>query len=229
MSSDEDRLVGETEHFYVYDRYVDGNLVSHGQFMKLKEPLWFLRPTAYVLEQHCGGVRLDQDNIERFESLFGRNIVEGYYYMSAACSGGYADEAVKWIFGPIITEMNKSSRKISHVCPAPVLREFVTYLSQDRFPKHHAKDVFEAILKRCPVYTDIPAILDEIIADPRFAPVDTNAVETAVAAVIVALPEKVEEAKANPKLIQWLVGQVLKANKGMSPVLVKEALEKAIV
>ncbi|MCB1509602.1 MAG: Asp-tRNA(Asn)/Glu-tRNA(Gln) amidotransferase GatCAB subunit B, partial [Hyphomicrobiaceae bacterium] len=43
---------------------------------------------------------------------------------------------------------------------------------------------------------------------------DTGAIETAVADVIAANPDKVAQAKDNPKLAGWFVGQVMKATGG---------------
>jgi len=43
---------------------------------------------------------------------------------------------------------------------------------------------------------------------------DTGAIEAAIAVVIAANPQKVEEVKAKPKLIGWFVGQVMKETGG---------------
>ncbi|MEM1289564.1 MAG: Asp-tRNA(Asn)/Glu-tRNA(Gln) amidotransferase GatCAB subunit B, partial [Pseudomonadota bacterium] len=43
---------------------------------------------------------------------------------------------------------------------------------------------------------------------------DTGAIEAAVAEVIAANPDKVEQAKAKPNLAGWFVGQVMKATGG---------------
>jgi len=43
---------------------------------------------------------------------------------------------------------------------------------------------------------------------------DTGAIEAAVDAIIAANPAQVEKARANPKLADWFVGQVMKATSG---------------
>jgi Asp-tRNA(Asn)/Glu-tRNA(Gln) amidotransferase B subunit len=224
----EDRLVREDEHFFYYDRYINGKRVLHGEFMMLKKPLWFLGRTAEVLEQHCH-ITFDKENIERFENMFERDIVEGYYYLGTAGKDGHSAEVAKWMFGPITTEMNETGRKISHVCSPTTLRFFVAYLMDGKFPRHFAKDIFDILLEKKPLPHKVIPLLDEIVADPRFAAMDTSVVDAAVAAALAANPEKAIEAKTNPKLVQWFVGQVLKANKGMSPASVKEVLEKQFV
>ena len=58
---------------------------------------------------------------------------------------------------------------------------------------------------------------------------DTAAIETAVDAVIAANPDKVADAKANPKAIGWFVGQVMKSTGGKAnPQAVNELLKKKL-
>jgi len=55
---------------------------------------------------------------------------------------------------------------------------------------------------------------------------DTGAIEAAVAAVIAANPQKVEEVNAKPKLIGWFVGQVMKETGGKAnPQVVNDVLK----
>jgi aspartyl-tRNA(Asn)/glutamyl-tRNA(Gln) amidotransferase subunit B len=43
---------------------------------------------------------------------------------------------------------------------------------------------------------------------------DLGAIESQVADIIVANPDKAAQAKSNPKLLGWFVGQVMKASGG---------------
>ncbi|MFX8645066.1 Asp-tRNA(Asn)/Glu-tRNA(Gln) amidotransferase GatCAB subunit B, partial [Acinetobacter baumannii] len=55
---------------------------------------------------------------------------------------------------------------------------------------------------------------------------DTGAIEAAVDAVIAANPDKVADAKTNPKAIGWFVGQVMKATGGKAnPQAVNDVLK----
>lgn len=214
----EERLASETEHFYYYDTYIDGKRDPYKSFMKLKEPLWFVDASHRVLANHCG-IIIDRETADQLEDVFPG--VEKYYYMYYLSTHDY-NEAIKWILGPIASISSKTLCPIPQICPAYRLGEFVDALVGEKFPKHFAKEIFDRVL-----YND-GLSLNQIIADPKYTPVDTSIIDAAVAAVMATNPEKVEEAKVNPKLIQWFVGQVLKANRGMSPVLVKEALEKVM-
>jgi Asp-tRNA(Asn)/Glu-tRNA(Gln) amidotransferase B subunit len=141
--------------------------------------------------------------------------IDKFYYMSALSACDYR-EAIKWILGPIATLATKTDQRIWRVCCAPDLREFVDALTGGKFPRHFAKEIFDRVLGQ--------EQLSDIIVDPKYAPIDITLVEKAVAAALAMYPDKLQEAKSNPKLVQWFVGQTLKANKGMSPTLVKETL-----
>jgi aspartyl-tRNA(Asn)/glutamyl-tRNA(Gln) amidotransferase subunit B len=89
--------------------------------------------------------------------------------------------------------------------------------------------------------TSAKAVLDHIWTHPASDPAsvvekrglkqvtDAGAIEKAVDAVIAANPDKVADAKANPKAIGWFVGQVMKSTGGKAnPAAVNEALKKKL-
>jgi aspartyl-tRNA(Asn)/glutamyl-tRNA(Gln) amidotransferase subunit B len=58
---------------------------------------------------------------------------------------------------------------------------------------------------------------------------DVGAIEKTVDAIIAKHPDKVADAKSNPKAIGWFVGQVMKASGGKaSPQAVNEILKKKL-
>jgi aspartyl-tRNA(Asn)/glutamyl-tRNA(Gln) amidotransferase subunit B len=58
---------------------------------------------------------------------------------------------------------------------------------------------------------------------------DTGAIEKAIDAVIAASPDKVADARANPKAIGWFVGQVMKSTGGKAnPQAVNELLRRKL-
>jgi aspartyl-tRNA(Asn)/glutamyl-tRNA(Gln) amidotransferase subunit B len=58
---------------------------------------------------------------------------------------------------------------------------------------------------------------------------DIGAIEKTVDAIIAKHPDKVADAKSNPKAIGWFVGQVMKASGGKaSPQAVNEILKKKL-
>ena len=58
---------------------------------------------------------------------------------------------------------------------------------------------------------------------------DLSAIEKVVDEIVASNPDKVEQAKANPKLIGWFVGQVMKASGGKAnPQAVNELLKRKL-
>jgi aspartyl-tRNA(Asn)/glutamyl-tRNA(Gln) amidotransferase subunit B len=59
--------------------------------------------------------------------------------------------------------------------------------------------------------------------------VDAGAIEPVVARLVAENPQQVENAKKNPKVVGWFVGQVMKATGGKAnPGLVNELVRKAL-
>ena len=71
-----------------------------------------------------------------------------------------------------------------------------------------AKDLFEI------VYTEGGDPAEIVEARGMKQVTDTGAIEAAVDQIIADNPAQVEKAKANPKLVGWFVGQVMKATGG---------------
>ena len=58
---------------------------------------------------------------------------------------------------------------------------------------------------------------------------DAGAIETQIDEIVAKNPDKVEQAKANPKAMMWFVGQVMKASGGKAnPQAVNELLKKKL-
>ena len=71
-----------------------------------------------------------------------------------------------------------------------------------------AKDLFEI------VYTEGGNPAEIVEAQGMKQVTDTGAIEATVDQIIADNPAQVEKAKANPKLVGWFVGQVMKATGG---------------
>lgn len=60
-------------------------------------------------------------------------------------------------------------------------------------------------------------VIAEIAHDPRFKAADASEVDGIIDAVLAANAEQAAKVAENPKLVQWFVGQVMKAGKGKVP------------
>ncbi len=58
---------------------------------------------------------------------------------------------------------------------------------------------------------------------------DLSAIEKVVDEIVAANPDKVEQARTNPKLVGWFVGQVMKASGGKAnPQAVNDLLKRKL-
>src|ERR1700722_310568 len=129
--------------------------------------------------------------------------------------------AVNWLNNEILGRLNRDGLSIT-ACPvsASANNAILAMMADETISGKIAKDVLDII------WTDG--------GDPRHVVeerglrqvTDTGAIEAAVAAVIAANPQKVEEGNAKPKLMGGFVGQVMKETGGKAnPQVVNDVLK----
>lgn len=140
----------------------------------------------------------------------------------AVCEDGKL--AANWVINELFGRLKKDDIEIaaSPVSPAR-LGAIIRLIKSDRISGKIAKDLFEI------VHTeggDPERIVEE---RGMIQLTDTGAIEAAVDKVIAANPAQVEKARANPKLVGWFVGQVIKASGGKAnPKAVNEIVSRKL-
>jgi aspartyl-tRNA(Asn)/glutamyl-tRNA(Gln) amidotransferase subunit B len=132
--------------------------------------------------------------------------------------------AANWINNVLLGKLSKEGISIKQCPLSPEqLRELLELEFQLVISSKIAKDVFEIVWNE----GGDPA---EIVEKRGLKQVtDTGAIEAAVDAVVAANPNKVADAKANPKAIAWFVGQVMKSTGGKAnPQAVNEVLKRKL-
>jgi Asp-tRNA(Asn)/Glu-tRNA(Gln) amidotransferase B subunit len=72
-------------------------------------------------------------------------------------------------------------------------------------------------------------VIDLIISHPRFKVADSSEIDLIIQKVLDDNPEQALRAKTDQKLVQWLVGQIMKAGKGKAPAItVQEKLKNLL-
>jgi aspartyl-tRNA(Asn)/glutamyl-tRNA(Gln) amidotransferase subunit B len=166
--------------------------------------------SAYGLSAYDAGVLVaERENAEFFEAVAKRR--DGKI-------------AANWVINELFGRLNKEGVDIERSpVSAAQLGGILDLIASNAISGKIAKDVFEI------VWTEggEPA---EIVEKRGLKQVtDTGAIEKVVDAVIAANPDKVADAKANPKAIGWFVGQVMKSTGGKAnPAAVNEALKKKL-
>jgi aspartyl-tRNA(Asn)/glutamyl-tRNA(Gln) amidotransferase subunit B len=132
--------------------------------------------------------------------------------------------AANWIINELAGRLNKEGKDIS---ASPVsesqLGAILDLMADGTISGKIAKDVFEIVWNEG---GDPRAIVE---ARGLKQVTDVSALETLVDDIVAKNPDKVGDAKTNPKAIGWFVGQVMKASGGKAnPQAVNDLLKKRI-
>ncbi|MFT6073611.1 MAG: aspartyl-tRNA(Asn)/glutamyl-tRNA(Gln) amidotransferase subunit B [Yoonia sp.] len=117
--------------------------------------------------------------------------------------------AANWVINELFGRLKKEDHNIEDSpVAADQLGELIGLIKAGHINGKIAKDVFEIC------YTTGRNPTEIVETDGMKQVTDTSAIEAAVDEIIAANPAQVEKAKANPKLIGWFVGQVMKSTGG---------------
>jgi aspartyl-tRNA(Asn)/glutamyl-tRNA(Gln) amidotransferase subunit B len=145
-------------------------------------------------------------------------------YFEAVAKGRDAKAAANWVINELFGRLNKAGGDIA---AAPVsaaqLGAILDLIADNTISGKIAKDLFEIVWNEG---GDPRAI---VVARGMKQVTDVGAIEKTVDDIIAKNPDKVADAKSNPKAIGWFVGQVMKASGGKaSPQAVNEILKKKL-
>ncbi len=154
----------------------------------------------FGLSDYDAGVLVaERESAEYFEDLLKKS--DG--------SGRDAKTAANWVINELFGRLNKEGRAITE---APVsagqLGAILDLMEERTISGKIAKDLFEIVWTEG---GDPRAIVEK---RGMRQVTDVKAIEKLVDDIIAANPDKVADAKTNPKAIGWFVGQVMKASAG---------------
>ena len=147
-------------------------------------------------------------------------------YFESVLEGGKRDAklAANWVINELTGRLNREGKEIA---ASPVneaqLGAILDLMAQGTISGKIAKDVFEIVWNEG---GDPRAIVERRGLQQV---TDISAIEALVDGIISQNPDKLEDAKKNPKAIGWFVGQVMKASGGKAnPQAVNDLLKKKI-
>jgi aspartyl-tRNA(Asn)/glutamyl-tRNA(Gln) amidotransferase subunit B len=145
-------------------------------------------------------------------------------YFEAVAKGRDAKLAANWVINELFGRLNKESKDVTH---SPVSAEqlgvLVELIMDGTISGKIAKDLFEILWTEG---GDPRAIVE---SRGMKQVTDLGTIEKTVDEIIAKHPDKVADAKTNPKAIGWFVGQVMKASGGKaSPQAVNDLLKKKL-
>jgi aspartyl-tRNA(Asn)/glutamyl-tRNA(Gln) amidotransferase subunit B len=145
-------------------------------------------------------------------------------YFEAVAKGRDAKLAANWVINELFARLNKEGGGIA---AAPVsaaqLGAILDLIADKTISGKIAKDLFEIVWSE----GGDPRAIVELRGMKQVT--DVGAIEKTVDEIIAKNPDKVADAKTNPKAIGWFVGQVMKSSGGKaSPQAVNDILKKKL-
>jgi aspartyl-tRNA(Asn)/glutamyl-tRNA(Gln) amidotransferase subunit B len=145
-------------------------------------------------------------------------------YFEAVAHGRDAKVAANWVINELFGRLNKDGRDITtSPVAASQLGTILDLIAQATISGKIAKDLFEI------VWTEGGDPRALVAARGMAQVTDIGAIEAAVDDVIAKNADKAEQARANPKLLGWFVGQVMKTSGGKAnPQSVNDLLKRKL-
>jgi len=193
---------------------------------------------TYVDDLKAGLPELPDDKKARFIRDFGlspydasvlvaeKETAEFFEAVAKKPDGGVRDAktAANWVINELFGRLNKEGKDISaSPVSAAQLGGVLDLIAEGAISGKIAKDLFEIL------WSDGGEPREIVEKRGMKQVTDTGAIEKAVDEVIARNPDKVADAKTNPKAIGWFVGQVMKASGGKAnPQTVNDLLKAKI-
>lgn len=145
-------------------------------------------------------------------------------FFEAVARGRDAKAAANWVINELAGRLNKEGKDISaSPVSAAQLGAILDLIAAGTISGKIAKDVFEIVWSK----GGDPAAIVEAGRMEQLT--DLSAIEQVVDEIVAKNPDKAGDARTNPKLIGWFVGQVMKASGGKAnPQAVNELLKRKL-
>jgi aspartyl-tRNA(Asn)/glutamyl-tRNA(Gln) amidotransferase subunit B len=149
---------------------------------------------------------------------------EGAAFFEEVARGRDAKSAANWVINELAGRLNKEGRGIAASPVSAVqLGAILDLIGEGTISGKIAKDLFEIVWTEG---GDPRAIVE---ARGLKQVTDLGAIEKVVDEIVAINPDKAEQARANPKLLGWFVGQAMKASGGKAnPQAVNDLLRKKL-
>jgi aspartyl-tRNA(Asn)/glutamyl-tRNA(Gln) amidotransferase subunit B len=146
-------------------------------------------------------------------------------YFETVAKGRDGKAAANWVINELFGRLNKEGLAIvDSPVAATQVGSILDLVKDGTISGKIAKDLFEI------VWSEPGGDPRAIVEQRRMKQVtDTGAIEKVVDEIIAKNPDKVADAKSNPKAIGWFVGQVMKSSGGKaSPQAVNDILKRKL-
>lgn len=179
-------------------------------------PLEFTQ--AYVEDLKAHLPELPDAKKQRFVRDHGLSVYDADVLVSESATANYFETVAKgrdpkvaanWVINELFGRLNKVGKDIDDApVSAQQLGTILDLIAENTISGKIAKDLFEILWAEG---GDPRAVVE---ARGMKQVTDVGAIAKVVDEIVAANPDKVEQAKANPKLLGWFVGQVMKSSGG---------------
>jgi len=188
---------------------------------------------AWISRIEAGLPELPDAKIARFVRDYGLSAYDATVLAAERASADFFEEVAKgrdgkmaanWVINEFFGRLNKEGKTIETTpVSAAQIGEIVDLIGSGVISGKIAKDVFEI------VWTEGGSPRDIVEQRGLKQVTDTGAIARAVADIIAANPDKVQQVKAKPTMLGWFVGQVMKATGGKAnPQAVSDILKEKL-
>jgi aspartyl-tRNA(Asn)/glutamyl-tRNA(Gln) amidotransferase subunit B len=188
---------------------------------------------AYVEALKAHLPELPDDKKARFMERYGLSAYDADVLVAERALADYFEEVAKerdakaaanWVINELTGRLNKEGKAIeASPVSALQLATVLDLIAEGTISGKIAKDLFEIVWAEG---GDPRAIVEQ---RGMKQVTDVGAIERVVDEIVANNPDKVADAKTNPKAIGWFVGQVMKASSGKAnPQAVNEALKRKL-
>jgi aspartyl-tRNA(Asn)/glutamyl-tRNA(Gln) amidotransferase subunit B len=145
-------------------------------------------------------------------------------YYEAVAKGRDAKSAANWVINDLTGRLNKEGKRIEDSpISAAQLGAILDLISESAISGKIAKDLFDIVWSE----DGDPRSIVEQRGMKQVT--DLSTIEKVIDEIVAKNPDKVADAKTNPKAIGWFVGQVMKASAGKAnPQAVNDVLKKKL-
>ena len=200
--------IPQPDDIWIITKYIQDDRVYSKRLTKKEYDKHFNVVNNFHKRMIESGYKVSEKASKMLETFFEDNIMSSYSYFVGVCDNPeHADECIKWICN-LREIMNEKgyTHPIEFCFNAPDLYELVKAVIDKKITPTMGKEVLRLMSDR--------KILTECLEMDKFKVASDNDLEKWVNEIIQKNPEQVEKAKVDPKMINWLIGQIMKESKG---------------
>lgn len=165
---------------------------------------WMLYPPYRIFQRL--NLNINEENSNYLQKIWEDNWVEGVYFFTACCVDikDHANDVAKIIINDLSSIANELGIHVSRVLECGQINDLAKAVFSDKkVDKKHIRAISERLMAMEP--------LTNILDDPAFAKADTSFIDKLIKET---LSENGDKFDGSDKMINWLIGQIMKKSKG---------------